>query len=67
MTFIMQGIVNNCAYMGISQRELAKRSGISEVSISRYFTGKRTPNLNDAEKMVNALGLTIILAKKTLR
>ena len=28
---------------GITQRELAKRMGISEVTVSRYFSGERLP------------------------
>ena len=29
---------------GITQRELAKRMGISEITVSRYFSGDRFPN-----------------------
>ena len=29
---------------GLTQRELAKQVGVTEVSISRYVNGERTPN-----------------------
>lgn len=31
----------------ISQRDLAKMSGLTEVTISRYLKGERIPNLTD--------------------
>lgn len=63
MTEIMQIIINNCKLRDISQRELAKRSGLTEASISRYFNGERTPNLRNAERMANVLGLRLALIK----
>lgn len=40
---------------GINARELAKRSGISEASISRYLSGQMVPRVNAVSKMAEAL------------
>ena len=64
MTEIMRKIISECNERGITQKELATKTGITEASISRYFTGNRTPNLKNAEKMCNALGFTLIMARK---
>lgn len=39
----------------ISNKELALLVGISEPSVYRYTTGKRTPNAYIAQKIMNAL------------
>ena len=39
----------------ISQRELAKRSGITEASISRYISGERVPKANVYLAMIKVL------------
>lgn len=39
----------------ISQRELANRTGLSEVSIGRYCNGQRLPNVNTIVKIANEL------------
>lgn len=57
----MDVIVDNCRLQSITQRELAKKSGLTESSISRYFNGERTPNIKNAEKMASALGLRIVM------
>lgn len=44
---------------GISQRELAERTGITEQSISRYLNGKRIPNLVDGAKIAKALNVSL--------
>lgn len=45
--------------LGMSQRELADLSGISEVSISRYVNMTRMPNAYSMINMANALNCTI--------
>lgn len=64
MNKIMQQIKTDCEIRKISQRELAEKSKITEVSISRYFTGSRTPSIDNVEKMAAALGLKVALIKK---
>ncbi|WP_422122897.1 helix-turn-helix domain-containing protein [Planococcus sp. X10-3] len=44
---------------GISQRELAKKSGLDESTISLYMSGTRTPNLKNHVKLCEALGVDI--------
>lgn len=39
----------------ISQRELANRTGLTEVSIGRYCNGQRLPNVNTIVKIANEL------------
>lgn len=67
MNNIINQIINECKLRGISQRELSKRCGITEVSVGRYFNGTRTPSIEIAEKMANALGLELALIKKGVR
>jgi transcriptional regulator with XRE-family HTH domain len=43
----------------ISQSELAVRSGLSMASIRRYESGERIPKVSDAEKIADALGVTV--------
>jgi transcriptional regulator with XRE-family HTH domain len=45
----------------IRQRELAKRMGISEVSLSRYLNGERIPKANYIITMAKALGISVSL------
>lgn len=40
---------------GLNARELAKRSGISEASISRYLSGQMVPRVGAVSKMANAM------------
>lgn len=61
---IMDSIIEDCRLRGITQRELAEMSGLTEASICRYFKHQRVPNLSSAEKMANALGLTLRLSLK---
>ena len=41
---------------GLTQRQLAKISGISNASISRWESGQNEPTYFDAECLINALG-----------
>ena len=61
MSDLVHSIIENCRLQSITQRELAEKSGLTEVSISRYFNGERSPNIKNAEKMASALGLRIVM------
>lgn len=63
MTNIMQQIIDDCRLRGITQRELAIKSGLTEASVCRYLKGERTPNLKNAERMAKVLGLRLALVK----
>jgi transcriptional regulator with XRE-family HTH domain len=41
---------------GMTQGELAKKVGLSLMTISRYETGKRNPCVNDLKRIARALG-----------
>lgn len=44
---------------GMTSREISKVAGISEVSISRYIHGTRTPNSKILKELSKALGTTV--------
>lgn len=44
---------------GLTQAELAKRSGLSEISIRKYENGDRTPKIETIRKIAAALHVTI--------
>jgi transcriptional regulator with XRE-family HTH domain len=43
---------------GLSQKELARRSGVHEVTISRILHGHIEPTLSTAEKLARGAGTT---------
>ena len=43
----------------ISQRDLAKMSGLTEATISRYLKGERIPKLTDAITLANVLHVSL--------
>lgn len=45
--------------LGLSQKELAQRSGMSEPAIRNYELGNRTPSDKQLEKIAGALGVSI--------
>lgn len=48
-----------CQIYGLSQRELAGKVGVTEVSISRYVKGNRMPNGSVLAKLATALHTTV--------
>lgn len=42
---------------GMSQKDLAEKSGITEPSVSRYLAGKRTPRFDVVINFAKALGV----------
>ena len=45
--------------MGMTQEMLSAFTGVNRVSIAKYETGKTEPSLKTAEKLANALGVTV--------
>ena len=43
---------------GITQRELARRSGLTEASVCKYLSGSRTPQAEAVVLLAKALGTT---------
>lgn len=44
---------------GLTQSQLAKKAGISEISVRKYESGKRKPKLETMEKIANALDVPL--------
>ena len=44
---------------GLSQRELAKETGISQQAISFWEQDKRTPNMDDCIKLADFYGISL--------
>lgn len=53
-------IVRRCEDTGISHRELAEKAGLTEVSVSRYVHGTRTPSFYNAYKIMKVLNIGVI-------
>ncbi len=43
----------------MTQRKLSDKTGISEITISRYVNGKRTPNVREAMLIARALNVSV--------
>lgn len=43
----------------LNQRQLAEKCGVTQQFIQMVESGKRTPSLNTAKKLAEALGVTI--------
>lgn len=46
---------------GITQKELAERCGLAEVTIRQYETGRRFPNAETLKRITKELGVKIVL------
>lgn len=44
---------------GISQGELARRTGITAAAVSRYITGSREPRPKTLKKIAKVLGVSV--------
>lgn len=44
---------------GLTQAQLSAASGINRVSIAKYETGISVPSLKTAERLADALGVTV--------
>lgn len=55
---IANRITNALNRTGISQRQLADATGMTEVSISRYVKGKRIPSAEILGRIADVLGVT---------
>lgn len=61
MTDTIKTIKRLAEMQGVSQANLARRTGFTEVSIHRWFTGQREPSIKNVEKLVNALDLRLVV------
>ena len=58
MTELARNIKTYMNIQGIKQRELAKRAGITEVTVSRYIHGQRIPSGIILERIAKSLNTT---------
>lgn len=42
---------------GMTQAELARRTGVTEASVSRYISGQRSPRITQAYRMAWTIGI----------
>ena len=56
---ISQNIVKRRKELGLTQAELAKNAGLSEITVNRYETGKQPPRSLNLEAIAKALGSTV--------
>ena len=47
---------------GITQKELAERCGLAEVTIRQYETGRRFPKAENLKRIIKELGVEIVVA-----
>lgn len=50
---------------GISQRDLARLVGLTEGGISRFLSGQREASFETIDKMMDALGLEIVIRPRS--
>ena len=55
-----KAIVDRCEQLGITHRELAEKAELTEVTISRYVHGTRTPSFYNAYKIMKVLNIGVI-------
>lgn len=59
MTTLGQRLKQSRESWGWTQQELSKESGINSMAISHFECGQRSPNIRNAIRLCNALGLTM--------
>ncbi|TWT49004.1 helix-turn-helix protein [Thalassoglobus neptunius] len=60
-------VKDELARQGMSQRELARRMGVSNPMINQYLSGKFCPGLDVVERFFIALGLPLHLSPHEAR
>lgn len=61
-------VIKSCRTLaGVTQGDLAKRTGISRPVICQFENGKRVPKCDDLEIILNALGYQLVIAKAKTR
>ena len=58
MTNIKQNVKEVREFLGISQAELARRTGLMPAAINHIEAGRREPNLKNLTKLSKALGVS---------
>jgi len=58
---ILKEIKRMIVERGLTQKELARKSGVTEANISLYLSGKAEPNLSSLMRILDALNARITL------
>ena len=58
MTFI-RALIEARAEQGLTQKDLAERSGIQQADISRVERGKGNPGIKTLQRLANAMGYNL--------
>jgi len=58
---IIKKLAFSRAKKGMSQRELAKKIGVTQSVLARFETGKTNPTLSFLQKITNGLGLKLLV------
>lgn len=55
---VMAAVRTRMTAMGMSGNELAKRSGLKQVTVARWLRDQAAPGLDDLQKIADALSTT---------
>ena len=58
---IIKAIIIARAKQGLTQREFAKRIGMTQSSLARFEAGRANPRLSSLKKLVSGLGLKLAI------
>lgn len=53
---MIRDFIDNLFQSGLTIREISRRSGLPSSTVHRIYTGKTSPNLETAQKILNAFG-----------
>lgn len=56
---VMRALIDARTKMNMTQKELAKRSGVKQSNISRIEKGNNSPNITTLKKLAEGLGLRL--------
>lgn len=46
---------------GLTQKEIAEKTGIQQANVSRYLSGKKVPELGTLVRLAGAVGMEVVL------
>lgn len=58
-TIVAMNIYDYCQQSGLTQREIAKRAGISKSTLSAYVTGKNYPQPEQMKALADVFGVSV--------
>ena len=56
---VIKAIVNARTSQNLTQKELAKRTGINQADISKLENGTRNPSVNLLKRLADGMGMTL--------